>query len=168
MFFEVLISDASFFLPTVTYSLFILPSSCCLPIPVLICHTPILSLFNFVLSLPLLSLPIPILLSSTFPLLSPASSFSHLFLPRYQGVNERGNAVYEVRGRLVGDTSLRVSALAGGGASGEGGRPRVESPARPIQVFPALTLHPRNITLVVGAVYQVSTVSPHLYFSYYG
>ncbi|XP_045135135.1 nuclear pore membrane glycoprotein 210-like [Portunus trituberculatus] len=75
---------------------------------------------------------------------------------KYQGVNKQGNAVYEVRGRHVGDTSLRVSAAVAGG-TGEGGRPRVESPTRPIQVFPALTLHPRNITLVVGAVYQVET-----------
>ncbi|KAG0718780.1 Nuclear pore membrane glycoprotein 210 [Chionoecetes opilio] len=99
---------------------------------------------------PLLSLPVLCTLPTHLFMLS------SLPLNRYQGINKQGNAVYEVRGRHVGDTSLRVSAAVGGGAT-ESGRPRVESPARPIQVFPALTIHPRNITLVVGAVYQVET-----------
>lgn len=101
------------------------------------------------LSSPFLPSPLPV-----HPSLPPSSCSPFppsLCLPfpsyRYQGISKQGNAVYEVRGRHVGDTSLRVSAAVGGGAA-ESGRPRVESPARPIQVFPALTLHPRNITLL--------------------
>ncbi|XP_064117078.1 nuclear pore membrane glycoprotein 210-like [Macrobrachium nipponense] len=70
----------------------------------------------------------------------------------YKKVNQRGNSVYEVYGRHVGDTTLRVSA--GNGGLGES---LIYSPAKPIQVFPPLTLQPRNITLIIGAVYQVGT-----------
>ncbi|XP_042211678.1 nuclear pore membrane glycoprotein 210-like isoform X2 [Homarus americanus] len=77
---------------------------------------------------------------------------ANIITARYQGVNSEGNAVYEVTGRHVGDTTLRVSA--GNGGIGEA---LIYSPAKPIQVFPPLVLHPRNITLIIGAVYQVET-----------
>ena len=109
---------------------------------------------SFLVSLPSFLFPT----SLSLFILPPSLLIYFSFYPphRYQGINKQGNAVYEVKGRHVGDTNLQVSAAVGGGAT-ESGRPRVESPARPIQVFPALTLHPRNITLVVGAVYQVNT-----------
>ncbi|XP_068200875.1 nuclear pore membrane glycoprotein 210 [Palaemon carinicauda] len=69
----------------------------------------------------------------------------------YKTVNLKGNAVYEVYGRHVGDTTLRVSA--GNGGLGES---LIYSTAKPIQVFPPLVLQPRNITLIIGAVYQVT------------
>ncbi|CAL4097838.1 unnamed protein product [Meganyctiphanes norvegica] len=67
----------------------------------------------------------------------------------YEDVNDAGNALYKVTGQHVGDTTLRVSA--GDGES------LVYSPSKPVQVFPPLTLQPKNITLLVGAVYQVET-----------
>nr|XP_045612932.1 nuclear pore membrane glycoprotein 210-like isoform X2 [Procambarus clarkii] len=77
---------------------------------------------------------------------------ANIITARYQGANNKGNAVYEVTGRHVGDTTLRVSA--GNGGLGEA---LIYSPAKPIQVFPPLVLQPRNITLIIGAVYQVET-----------
>ncbi|XP_069952997.1 nuclear pore membrane glycoprotein 210, partial [Cherax quadricarinatus] len=77
---------------------------------------------------------------------------ANIITTRYQGVNREGNAVYEVTGRHVGDTTLRVST--GNGGLGEA---LIYSPAKPIQVFPPLVLQPRNITLIIGAVYQVET-----------
>lgn len=67
----------------------------------------------------------------------------------YKDVNVAGNALYEVTGKHVGDTTLRVSA-------GDG-EALVYSPSKPVQVFPPLTLQPKNITLLVGAIYQVET-----------
>ncbi|KAK7069963.1 hypothetical protein SK128_003833 [Halocaridina rubra] len=68
----------------------------------------------------------------------------------YKRTNQRGNAVCNVYGRHVGDTTLRVSA-------GNIGKEEtlIYSPAKPIQVFPPLTLQPKNITLIIGATYQV-------------
>ncbi|KAK4314544.1 hypothetical protein Pmani_014165 [Petrolisthes manimaculis] len=71
---------------------------------------------------------------------------------RYGGINKAGNAMYQVFGRDIGDTTLRVSAAGAGNDTD-----RVYSPSRPIQVFPPLRLYPQNITLIVGAVYQVET-----------
>ena len=58
--------------------------------------------------------------------------------------------MYQVNGRHVGDTTLRVSA-----GKGEPGESPISSAVKPIQVFPPLSLQPRNITLIIGAVYQV-------------
>ncbi|XP_071543821.1 nuclear pore membrane glycoprotein 210 [Panulirus ornatus] len=71
---------------------------------------------------------------------------------RYHSVNPEGNAVYKVTGEHLGDTTLQVSA----GIDDSGGA-LIFSPAKPVQVFPPLTVQPRIITLIVGAVYEVET-----------
>ena len=51
---------------------------------------------------------------------------------------------------MVGHTSLRaVTVLAD--------QHTVSSPAKPVEVFPPLELIPRNITLIIGALFQVRT-----------
>ena len=62
-----------------------------------------------------------------------------------------GSAVYSVTGLRVGDTSLR-----GMVATTDTRKTRLFSSGQPLQVYPPLRLQPASITLVVGAVYQVS------------
>ena len=81
-----------------------------------------------------------------------AHSQSNIISTKFKEINEHGHSVYTVFGRHLGDTTLRFSASKGGS-----GDALIYSPAKPVQVFSPLSLHPRNITLIVGAVYQVET-----------
>lgn len=74
----------------------------------------------------------------------------------FDHMTTEGEAVYKVSGLKVGDTSLRGSVnTAAGGGSKKAPAPLLSRPA-PLQVFPPLRLQPASVTLVVGAVYQVS------------
>ncbi|KAK3103291.1 hypothetical protein FSP39_018237 [Pinctada imbricata] len=65
-----------------------------------------------------------------------------------EGGRDQFTAYYTVYGAQVGHTTLTVEA-----------RPRsgvvVRSQAKPVEVFPPLQLIPRNITLIIGALFQV-------------
>ena len=54
---------------------------------------------------------------------------------------------FMIKGAALGQTSLTAVALYG--------RRRVSSKAVPFQVFPPLELEPRNVTLIIGAQFQV-------------
>ncbi|XP_076028770.1 nucleoporin 210 isoform X2 [Oratosquilla oratoria] len=75
---------------------------------------------------------------------------ANIISTQYKGMNSKGNAIYIIYGHHKGKTSLRASA-------GEG-EATLFSPFKSIQVFPPLQLEPRNITLVVGAQFQVETI----------
>ena len=60
-------------------------------------------------------------------------------------------AVYRITGMVLGRTKLQFTANQKAGKE-------VSSPARDIQVFPPLRLAERNITLIVGAVFQVGVL----------
>ncbi|XP_063610154.1 nuclear pore membrane glycoprotein 210-like [Penaeus indicus] len=77
---------------------------------------------------------------------------ANIITTKYLGTNNNDNAIYEVVGRHVGDTTLRASA--GNGPMGDS---VIHSQSKPVQVFPPLTLQPKNITLIIGANYQVET-----------
>uniref|UniRef100_A0A1B0DJU9 Nuclear pore membrane glycoprotein 210 n=1 Tax=Phlebotomus papatasi TaxID=29031 RepID=A0A1B0DJU9_PHLPP len=65
-----------------------------------------------------------------------------------------GEIRYEVTGQELGETTLVVN-------SGQGER-RISSAPANIQVFSPLRLHPRNVTIVVGATVQIyATGGPH-------
>uniref|UniRef100_A0A1B0CW60 BIG2 domain-containing protein n=1 Tax=Lutzomyia longipalpis TaxID=7200 RepID=A0A1B0CW60_LUTLO len=72
---------------------------------------------------------------------------------RQSGLNV-GEIRYDVTGQELGETTLVVS-------SGTNER-RISSVPALIQVFPPLRLHPRNVTIVVGASVQIyATGGPH-------
>ncbi|RXG59998.1 Nuclear pore membrane glycoprotein, partial [Armadillidium vulgare] len=75
--------------------------------------------------------------------------YSNIISVSFERVNEKGNAVFRVYGKETGSTTLKMSLKKGAST--------LFSPSRPIQVFPALTIHPQNVTLLVGAVFQVET-----------
>ncbi|KAL4239760.1 hypothetical protein ACF0H5_000563 [Mactra antiquata] len=58
------------------------------------------------------------------------------------------SAVYNVHGAVVGHTSLKAVAYLPDGRT-------ASSSAKPVEVFPPLELIPRNITLIIGALFQV-------------
>lgn len=58
--------------------------------------------------------------------------------------------VFNVKGAALGQTSVTATAVYG--------RRRVTSTSMPIQVFPPLELEPRNITLIIGAQFQVQVL----------
>lgn len=58
--------------------------------------------------------------------------------------------LFTVKGAVLGETVLTATALFG--------RKRVASTPMPIQVFPPLELEPRNITLIIGAKFQVQVL----------
>lgn len=58
-----------------------------------------------------------------------------------------GQLTFKIKGSLIGQTSLTATALYGS--------KRVNSKAVPFQVFPPLELEPRNVTLIIGAQFQV-------------
>ena len=62
-------------------------------------------------------------------------------------------SVYTVRGISLGHTTLQFEAS-------QKSSKIVASYPRDIQVFPPLRLEPRNITLIVGAIFQVCRVIP--------
>ncbi|XP_052218938.1 nuclear pore membrane glycoprotein 210-like isoform X2 [Dreissena polymorpha] len=62
-------------------------------------------------------------------------------------VNEY-TSVYTVHGSVVGHTSVKVTASLPDNHT-------VTSATRPVEVFPPLELIPRNITLIIGALFQV-------------
>jgi hypothetical protein len=60
--------------------------------------------------------------------------------------------MYIIRGVVLGRTNLQFTA-------GQKAYNAVASQNRQVQVFPPLRLSPRNITLIIGAVFQVSGVA---------
>ncbi|CAF2253833.1 unnamed protein product [Rotaria magnacalcarata] len=62
-----------------------------------------------------------------------------------------GNALYDVKGLVAGDTTVKISSQS---AMSDG---PLYSNSRPLQVFPPLRVFPRNVTLIVGAIFQVET-----------
>ena len=58
-----------------------------------------------------------------------------------------GKLTFKIKGSLIGQTSLTATALYGS--------KRVNSKAVPFQFFPPLELEPRNVTLIIGAQFQV-------------
>ncbi|XP_074660511.1 nuclear pore membrane glycoprotein 210-like [Tubulanus polymorphus] len=64
--------------------------------------------------------------------------------------SSRYTVTYLIYGQILGTTSLTVQAVARTGDL-------VTSQPRDIQVFPPLRLDPRNITLIIGALFQVTS-----------
>ena len=64
-----------------------------------------------------------------------------------QNTADLGQLTFKIKGSLIGQTSLTATALYGS--------KRVNSKAVPFQVFPPLELEPRNVTLIIGAQFQV-------------
>ena len=64
-----------------------------------------------------------------------------------QNTADMGQLTFKIKGSLIGQTSLTATALYGS--------KRVNSKAVPFQVFPPLELEPRNVTLIIGAQFQV-------------
>ncbi|KAL8601946.1 hypothetical protein ACOMHN_008438 [Nucella lapillus] len=94
------------------------------------------------------------LLSSFFALmglrLEPASDI--VTLRAVEGPsNDRVSALYTVHGAVVGHTSLMATASLPNGQT-------IYSAPKPIEVFPPLRLEPKNITLIIGAKFQVIAV----------
>ena len=58
-------------------------------------------------------------------------------------------AIYTVRGIALGRTTVQFI------ATQKFGR-QVTSDSKEIQVFPPLRLEPRNITIIIGAIFEVS------------
>ncbi|ELU01491.1 hypothetical protein CAPTEDRAFT_222865 [Capitella teleta] len=63
--------------------------------------------------------------------------------------DDETTALYVVRGMVLGRTNLQYTA-------GQKSYHSVSSQNKQIQVFPPLRLNPRNITLIIGAVFQVT------------
>jgi len=61
---------------------------------------------------------------------------------------DKYTSVYTVHGATVGHTTLKAVAHLPDGR-------QVSSTVRPVEVFPPLELIPRNITLIIGALFQV-------------
>ncbi len=69
---------------------------------------------------------------------------------------------FNIVGSELGETTLTASVASGG--------PRVSSAQAPVQVFPPLELEPRNLTLIVGAKFQVKAIGgpmPGMYRKHY-
>ncbi|XP_053384665.1 nuclear pore membrane glycoprotein 210-like [Mercenaria mercenaria] len=91
------------------------------------------------------------LYSSFFPLmgLTLESASDFIILKRDQtGTKDSYSARYTVHGAVVGHTSLKAVTYLPDGRS-------VSSTAKPVEVFPPLELIPRNITLIIGGLFQV-------------
>uniref|UniRef100_A0A6A7FVY3 Nuclear pore membrane glycoprotein 210-like n=1 Tax=Hirondellea gigas TaxID=1518452 RepID=A0A6A7FVY3_9CRUS len=78
-----------------------------------------------------------------------ASQDEGILATEFVMINAAGEAVYEVTGRRLGDTTLI-------GSVAVTTEPRLTSQPCPVQVFAPLKLLPRHLTLVVGTVYQVT------------
>ncbi|KAK7447124.1 hypothetical protein BaRGS_00040214 [Batillaria attramentaria] len=91
------------------------------------------------------------LLSSFFTLmglkLEPASDILAL-RPLAGAPRDQVSALYNVHGSVVGHTTLTASAHLPTGQT-------IYSQPKPIEVFPPLRLEPKNITLIIGAKFQV-------------
>ena len=61
-----------------------------------------------------------------------------------------GELLFTVKGSELGETTVVATAAFSGRSA--------SSSAAPIHVFPPLELEPRNVTLIVGAKFQVKTV----------
>ena len=61
-------------------------------------------------------------------------------------------AIYTVRGIALGHTTVQFI------ATQKFGR-QVTSESKEIQVFPPLRLEPRNITIIIGAIFEVSVLA---------
>ena len=94
------------------------------------------------------------LLASYFPLMGlTAQSGSDIIAVRQDSsyADDPYAAQYIIHGAALGRTMLHFSATSEGGQL-------VTSHHKEIQVFPPLRLNPRNITIIVGAAFQVTVL----------
>ncbi|XP_053325422.1 nuclear pore membrane glycoprotein 210 [Spea bombifrons] len=78
------------------------------------------------------------------------SSSSHVSVKPLQEKVDSYTAVFAVHGEAIGQTSLVATATDNAGSA-------IDSPTRPLEVFPPFRLLPRKITLIIGAVMQITS-----------